>query len=126
MVTNTIIDTLLISHVDTVVQVINGDSYLKLPQDYSFTNEFVNFNANINNVGLTVDNISIFNESTITIGHKKQGLFKPLLPVVEIKNTNPYMNTHQVHNVVVKEKPSLLHDKRAWGAVGLFLGLIIK
>ena len=126
IITNTIIDTIIVAHVDTVVRIIEGESYLKLPQSYAFADNFVNFNAEISSIGLSVDNISIFNESTITIGHKRQGLFKPLLPVVRIENTNPYMNTIQVRNVVIEEKTDLLHDKRAWGVVGLFLGILIK
>jgi len=126
VVTNTIIDTIVVSHVDTVVQEINGNTYLKLPQQYTFNDEFMNFKAEINKVGLSVDNITIFNETTVTIGKEKQGLFKPLKPVVKIKNTNPYMNTMSVQNVVIEKKTNLIHDKRAWGVVGIFIGLALN
>ena len=126
VVTNTIIDTIVVSHVDTVIQQINGNAYLKLPQQYSFNDDFINFKAEINEVGLSVDNITIFNETTVTIGKEKQGLFKPLKPVVKIKNTNPYMNTMSVQNVVIEKKTNLIHDKRAWGVVGIFIGLALN
>ena len=126
VVTNTIIDTIVVSHVDTVIQQINGNAYLKLPQQYSFNDDFMNFKAEINEVGLSVDNITIFNETTVTIGKEKQGLFKPLKPVVKIKNTNPYMNTMSVQNVVIEKKTNLIHDKRAWGVVGIFIGLALN
>jgi hypothetical protein len=126
IVTNTVIDTILISHVDTVVQLINGNSYLKLPQDYSFSDEFLNFSANVNTHGLSVDNISVFNEGTITIGYKRQGLFKPMIPVVEVKNTNPYMKTSQVRNVVIEPEYRWYDDKKVWGAFGLLIGLTLK
>jgi len=126
VVTNTIIDTIVVSHIDTVIQQINGNAYLKLPQQYSFNDEFINFKAEINKVGLSVDNITIFNETTVTIGKEKQGLFKPLKPVVKIKNTNPYMNTMSVQNVVIEKKTNLIHDKRAWGVVGIFIGLALN
>ena len=103
VVTNTIIDTIIVSHVDTVIQEINGNAYLKLPQKYAFNDDFINFKAEINKVGLSVDNITIFNETTVTIGKEKQGLFKPLKPVVKIINTNPYMNTMSVQNVVIEK-----------------------
>ena len=45
VVTNTIIDTIVVSHVDTVIQEINGSSYLKLPQQYTFADEYLNFKA---------------------------------------------------------------------------------
>ena len=101
VVTNTIIDTIIVSHVDTVVQEINGNSYLKLPQQYVFADEYLNSKAEINKVGLSIDNITIFNETTITIGKERQGLFRPLKPVVKIKNTNTYMNTLEVRNIVI-------------------------
>jgi len=126
IVTETVIDTILISHTDTVISVIDGNAYLKLPQTYSFSDEFLNFDAKVNSIGLSVDRIAIFNESTITVGYKKQGLFKPLLPVVEIKNTNPYMNAISVNNVVIAKETNLLHDKRAWGVVGFVLGILIN
>lgn len=126
VVTNTVVDTFIVSHIDTVVSVIDGFSYLKLPQEYSFSNDFVGFNAEVNTVGLRVDNISILNESTITIGYVRGGLFKPLKPVIQLKNTNPYILTSSVSNIVIKEKTDLLHDKRAWGVVGLFLGILIR
>ena len=126
VVTNTIIDTIIVSHVDTVVQEINGNSYLKLPQQYTFADEYLNFKAEINKVGLSIDNITIFNETTITIGKERQGLFKPLKPVVKIKNTNTYMNTMDVQNVVIENKTDLLHDKRAWGVVGILIGIALN
>ena len=126
VVTNSIIDTIIVSLVDTVVQEINGNSYLKLPQQYVFADEYLNFKAEINKVGLSIDNITIFNETTITIGKERQGLFRPLKPVVKIKNTNTYMNTLEVRNIVIENKPDLLHDKRAWGVVGILIGLALN
>ena len=119
VITNTIIDTIIVSHVDTVVQEINGNSYLKLPQQYTFADEYLNFKAEINKVGLSIDNITIFNETTVTIGKERQGFFK-------IKNTNTYMNTINVQNVVIENKPDLIHDKRAWGLVGILIGLALN
>ena len=126
IVTNTIIDTIVISHVDTVIREINGNSFLKLPQQYAFANEYLNFKANISKVGLSVEDITIFNEMTITIGKERQGLFKPLKPVVNIKNTNTYIHTTDVSNIVIENKVDLLHDKRAWGVVGIIIGLALN
>ena len=126
VITETVIDTIMVTHTDTVVEVIDGYSYLKLPQSYSFSDEFLILNAEVNEIGLNIDNISIFNESTITVGYKRGGFLKPLSPVIQIKNTNPYMQTHSVSNVVIEEKTDLLHDKRAWGAVGFVIGILIK
>jgi hypothetical protein len=70
IVTVTKIDTVLISHIDTVIRKIDGSDYLKLPQNYNFGNDFFNFDANIDVNGLFVNNINIYNETKINVGYK--------------------------------------------------------
>jgi len=31
-----------------------------------------------------------------------------------------------VRNIVIENKPDLLHDKRAWGVVGILIGLALN
>jgi hypothetical protein len=118
IVTVTKIDTVLISHIDTVIRKIDGSDYLKLPQNYNFGNDFFNFDANIDVNGLFVNNINIYNETKINVGYKRDGFLKPLEPIVEIKNTNPYMNLTMMNNVVIEDKKGLFEDKKAWLGVG--------
>jgi len=125
IVTTTIIDTVLVSHTDTVVEYINGDAFLKLPHVYNYNTEFLSFNALIKKDGFTLNNLKLDNKTTISVGFKGQGLFKPDLAVVELKHSNPYIKTVGVTNVVVEEK-NPLKDKRLWGGFGFLLGLIIK
>jgi hypothetical protein len=66
------------------------------------------------------------NTSTITIGYKNNGLFKKRVPVVELINSNPYVNTNSVGNIVIEENKSLIVNPKVWGGIGLILGLIIK
>tara|TARA_R110000744_G_scaffold165331_2_gene282470 strand:- start:4949 stop:5593 length:645 start_codon:yes stop_codon:yes gene_type:complete len=126
VITNTLIDTIFVTHIDTAIAEVGGEVYLKLPQQYRHFNEHFSFNASINLEGLFIERISIENESVITIGYKKQGLFKPMLPVVQISNSNPYIQTHNVSNVVIQKDYNMFQDKRAWGLVGLFVGVLIK
>tara|TARA_Y100000385_G_C12930717_1_gene566615 strand:- start:104 stop:754 length:651 start_codon:yes stop_codon:yes gene_type:complete len=125
IITTTIIDTVLVSHTDTVVEYINGDAFLKLPHVYNYNTEFLSFNALIKKDGFTLNNLKLDNKTTISVGFKGQGLFKPDLAVVELKHSNPYIKTVGVTNVVVEEK-NPLKDKRLWGGFGFLLGLIIK
>lgn len=126
VVTETIIDTFVVSHTDTIVKFIEGDAFLKLPHTYNYYTEHLNFGAEISSQGLKVNNISILNTSTITIGYKNNGLFRKSTPIVELKNSNPYVQTNSVGNVVIKENKSLIENPKVWGGLGLFLGLFIN
>lgn len=126
VVTNTIIDTIVVSHTDTIVEYFNGGAYLKLPQKYDYESEFLNVNAVISQSGLQLNSINIQNKASITIGFKSQGLFKPKLPIVDLHNSNPYIKTQSVSNVVIEKEENFFTDKKTWGAVGIFLGLLIK
>jgi len=126
VVTEVVLDTIVITHVDTMLKFVDGNSYLRLPQNYRFNDEFMSLDAKIDEVGLNLDNISIQNENIITIGYKRYGLFKPLTPIVEVRNTNPYIVTQSVSNVVIEDKVDFLHDKKTWGFAGFVLGVLIK
>lgn len=125
IVTTTVIDTIVINHTDTLVEYINGDAFLKLPHVYNYDTEFLSFNALIKRDGFTLNNLKLDNKTTISVGFKGQGLFKPDLAVVELKHSNPYIKTVGVTNVVVEEK-NPLNDKRLWGGLGFLLGLILN
>lgn len=126
VVTETIIDTFIVNHTDTIVEYRNGDAFLKLPQSYLYETEHLNFGAEVSKIGLKVNNISIFNTSSVTIGYKSNGLFRKKSAVVEIQNSNPYVMTNSVGNVIIKEKQNPLTDYKVWGGLGLILGLIIN
>tara|TARA_R110001632_G_scaffold193736_1_gene314718 strand:+ start:141 stop:788 length:648 start_codon:yes stop_codon:yes gene_type:complete len=126
VVTNTIIDTIIVSHTDTIVEYFNGGAYLKLPQEYNYNSEFINVNALVSENGLQLNSINIQNKASITIGFKSQGLFKPKMPVVDLYNSNPYIKTQSVGNVIIEKEDNFFTDKKTWGAVGVFIGLIIK
>ena len=81
--------------------------------------------ATINTNGLLVNNLTFPNETSVTIGYKREGLLKPLSPVVKLTHTNPYMQTKAVSNVIIEEKKNPLTDHKVWGGVGLLIGLIL-
>ena len=66
------------------------------------------------------------NKTTVSVGFKGQGLFKPDLAIVELKHSNPYVITTDVSNVVIEKDKTLLEDKKIWLGLGLVLGLIIN
>jgi hypothetical protein len=126
VVTNTVIDTILITNVDTVIQYIEGDAYLKLPKKYDISSDFIEINAIVDVNGLQLNALKLKNKTTVSVGFKGQGLFKPDLAIVELKHSNPYVVTTEVTNVVIEKDKKLLNDKKVWLGFGLILGLIIK
>ena len=126
VVTQTIVDTFVVSHTDTIVQYFEGGAFLKLPQSYTYLTNDISFGAEVTEKGLKVNNISIENSASITIGYKGNGLFRKKTPVVELVNSNPYVQTNSVSNVVIEEKPNPLTDPKIWGGVGFLIGLFIQ
>ena len=126
VVTQTIVDTFVVSHTDTIVQYFEGGAFLKLPQSYTYLTDDISFGAEVTEKGLKVNNISIENSASITIGYKGNGLFRKKTPVVELVNSNPYVQTNSVSNVVIEEKPNPLTDPKIWGGVGFLIGLFIQ
>ena len=126
IVTNTVIDTILITNTDTVIQYIEGDAYLKLPKDYNISSEFLELKAIVDVEGLQLNSLKLKNKTTVSVGFKGQGLFKPDLAIVELKHSNPYVITTDVSNVVIEKDKTLLEDKKVWLGLGLVLGLIVN
>jgi hypothetical protein len=74
-----------------------------------------------------MDSIRISNESSVTIGWKKCGFLNlKREPIVEIKNTNPYLDVTKMDNVVIKPKSGLFTKKSFWIGVGIISGFILK
>lgn len=126
VVTQTIVDTFVVSHTDTIVQYFEGGAFLKLPQSYTYLTNDISFGAEVTEKGLKVNNISIENSASITIGYKGNGLFRKKTPVVELVNSNPFVQTNSVSNIVIEEKPNPLTDHKVWGGVGFLIGLFIQ
>ena len=126
VVTNLVVDTFIVSHTDTIVQYVEGEAFLKLPQTYLHSSEFFSLDATINTNGLLVNNLTFPNETSVTIGYKREGLLKPLSPVVKLTHTNPYMQTKAVSNVIIEEKKNPLTDHKVWGGMGFLIGLLVN
>lgn len=126
VITETLIDTIVITNHDTVISYINGFNYLKLPVSYDYNSEFINLDLDLTTEGLNINSINLINESLVSLGYKRQGLFKPLIPVIEIKNSNPYIKTTKLQNISIVEEKRLIDDKRFLVGFGLLLGFIVK
>ena len=52
------------------------------------------------------------------------GYFKASKPIVAIENTNPYIKTTSVQNIVVKNEIKWWDKKITWFSIGTGLGIV--
>lgn len=97
-----------------------------IPKGFSLKDKWYSFDGRVLKNGLMMDSLKITNESSVTVGWKNAGfLGLRKEPVVEIKNTNPYLSVTKMNNVVVKKKKGLLQNPLFWGGLGFLGGAIL-
>jgi len=125
-VTQTRIDTIFIAFTDTLR--INDTIYSKSDFDclkhFNLSDKFFYINGNVLENGIKIDSLSFPNIATITIGEKRQGIFKKSLPIVEIKNSNPYIQPISLSNVVINNKKKTYQKNSFWFTIGTSLGFL--
>lgn len=104
------------------VDSVNYDSYLKIPQQFFFKDEWTDIIGTIHSQGVRLDSLSIKVETDILTGYQRSGFLKSE-PVVIVKHFNPYMSGTAVENITIKEKPPWYNRPnfyRLQGIVGLY------
>ena len=98
-----------------------------VPQPFKMDEKWFKMYGKVQKKGLLLDSFSLFNESTVTLGYKKSGFLNlKREAVVEVNNTNPYLNVTKFKNVVIKEKKSILQSKLFWFGIGIVGGFVLK
>lgn len=98
-----------------------------VPQPFQLEEKWYQIYGNVQKKGLLIDSLKLENESSVTVGFKKSGFLKlKKEPIVEIKNTNPYLRVSKMNNVVVKKDKSIIQSKWFWLGLGVVGTLIIK
>lgn len=111
---------------DTSAAVLDSvlENSIIVPQSVEKSDNWFSMRATIVKDGLLVDSIRISNQSSVTIGYQKTGFLNlGRKQVVDITNSNPYLSTESMRNVVIKPNKSLLNNKFFWAGVG-FTGAI--
>ena len=107
--------------IDSVFIPFNNDSV----KNFTLTDKWYGLGGLVKSEGVMLDSIYFNNELSITIGYKKEGLFKKPSPIVEIKNKNPHSRTISMQNIVI-ENPTKWYEKKTFLiGVGLLVGIII-
>ena len=84
--------------------------------------DFYSISGNILKNGILLDSLRFDNKLSLTIGMKSQGLFKKPLPIVMAKNSNPFVETSSMQNIVIKNDLKWYDKKMTWFAVGVLSG----
>jgi hypothetical protein len=97
-----------------------------VPKSFELNDKWYSLEGKVKKEGLLIDSLKINNESSVTIGWKNSGfLGLNKEPIVEIKNTNPYLNVTKMDNFVAKKKKNIFQTKLFWAGIGLAGGLFI-
>ena len=126
IVTKTRIDTIFIAFNDTlhIIDTIHSKNNFNHFKNFNLSDKFFYINGNVIENGIKIDSLSFPNSTTITIGEKRQGIFRKSLPIVEIKHSNPYIETINLSNVVINNKKKIYEKNSFWFTIGTSLGFL--
>lgn len=111
---------------DSTIDSLLANSVI-VPSKFKKDDKWFKIDGEVQKTGILIDSLKITNESSVTIGYKKSGLFGlKRTPLVEIKNTNPYLAVTKMNNVVIKPDKSIFKNKFFWGGIGIIGGFILK
>jgi hypothetical protein len=121
------IDSVPVPYTETIYisDTIYPKGVIEVPKRFNLTKEHYSFNGLILKEGLLVDSIVIPNEMKLTIGNKSGGIFRKSIPIVKLENTNPYLSTIDMKNVIIEDEKKFYDRKVFWLGVGLIGGIII-
>ena len=126
LVTNTKIDTVFIPYNRVVV-----DSSLNKPIefrnyfDYQEPKGWYSLSGYASELGVGIDSLRVKNDYSIYIADKRLNLFGKSNPEVILLNKNPYTETIQMQNVVIKVYTPFYKKNTFWAGVGFVGGFIL-
>ena len=97
-----------------------------IPKGFSLKDKWYSVDGKVLRQGIILDSLRIENESSVTVGWKKSFLGLKSEPLVEIKNTNPYLSVSKMSNVIIKKKKGLFQNPLFWTGIGFVGGSLIK
>lgn len=98
-----------------------------VPKPFAYNEKYFTMGGKVVKKGLFIDSISIPNETRVTIGTKRSGfLGLKQEPVVEVSNSNPYIQIPKLNNVIIKNNKPFYEKKLFLIGVGIVGGYYIK
>ena len=127
IVTKTKIDTVFIPYtkiVNDTTELDKGFDYKNF-FEYSEPKGWYSLSGYASNLGIGIDSLRIRNDYSIYIADKKLNLFGKSKPEVLLLNKNPYTQTIQMNNVVIKVYTPFYQKNGFWAGVGFVGGFLL-
>lgn len=125
VVTKTKIDTVYVPYTKKIIDTVSGKLDYRNYFDYVEPNDWFKINGYASKNGLTIDSLSVKNELSIYIADKKLGLFRKSKPSVMVLSKNPYTETVEMSNVIIKNYKPFYKKNLFWGGLGLLGGFLL-
>jgi len=126
LVTNTKIDTVFIPYNRVVVdssstEPIQFRNYF----DYQEPKGWYSLSGYASQLGIGIDSLRVKNDYSIYIADKKLNIFGKSNPEVILLNKNPYTETIQMQNVIIKVYTPFYKKNTFWAGVGFVGGYLL-
>lgn len=121
------IDSVVVPYLDTLrlTDTVYRKGTINVPKRFLVAQDHYTLGGLVRLNDVMFDSILVTNEMKITIGQKNNGFFKKTTPIVEVENSNPYINVVDMNNVVIENKKRIYERPLFWAGVGLLGGIII-
>ena len=118
------IDSVFLPFTDSIYITVKDTSFLS--RKFSISKKHYSINGSTLNKGIQIDSLFIFNDVKITLGNERLGIFKKNIPIVKVENSNPYIKTINMNNIVIKDEKKIYQRNSFWAGIGFIVGFIIK
>lgn len=126
LVTNTKIDTVFIPYNQVVIDTSNTDQIeYRNYFDFKEPKGWYSISGYASQLGIGIDSLRVKNDYSIYIADKKLNLFGKSNPEVILLNKNPFTETIQMQNVIIKVYQPFYKKNMFWAGVGLIGGYIL-
>ena len=120
VVTKTEFDTIYATHE------IDTNEQGQITSKFKYTEEWLSFKGEVLDSGVSISDLSIKNEYTLTIADKKLGFFKKPEPTVTLINKNPYTKVEGMTNIAIKQNQPFYKRPWVWLTLGATSGILIS
>lgn len=113
---------------DTIYATLERDTNEQgqITSKFKYTEEWLSFKGEVLDSGVSISDLSIKNEYTLTIADKKLGFFKKPEPTVTLINKNPYTKVEGMTNIAIKQNQPFYKRPWVWLTLGATSGILIS
>lgn len=114
---------------------IRSKSWIPVPRLFKDSGKFFKVEGTVTYSGVGVSNLELYNNTTVTIGQRSNGFFKPSTMVVNVAQDNPMLTANPLQTYYYNPKPPkwsliagpsvIFNGKSFYKGVGLTAGYVL-